>query len=92
MKMTALDFMKTIVNGVDGDIDLCLDRYDEIKKIYDDTRNLSYTVDAYAIDGGGLVIGLDFKNTKDAEEFMQNGKKYDFSLALEEKSKVLCSL
>ena len=31
--MTTLDFMKKVVNGVDGNIDLCLDKYEEIKRI-----------------------------------------------------------
>lgn len=90
--MTALDFMKKVVNGVDGNIDLCLDNYEEIKRIYDDARNFNYTVEAYTTEGENFIIELDFKYIKDAKEFIQNGEKYDFSLALEEKSKVLCSL
>ena len=90
--MTALDFMKKVVNGVDGNIDLCLDKYEEIKRIYDDARNFNYTVEAYTTEGENFIIELDFKYIKDAKEFIQNGEKYDFSLALEEKSKVLCSL
>ena len=90
--MTTLDFMKKVVNGVDGNIDLCLDNYEEIKRIYDDARNFNYTVEAYTTEGENFIIELDFKYIKDAKEFIQNGEKYDFSLALEEKSKVLCSL
>ena len=90
--MTTLDFMKKVVNGVDGNIDLCLDKYEEIKRIYDDARNFNYTVEAYTTEGENFIIELDFKYIKDAKEFIQNGEKYDFSLALEEKSKVLCSL
>lgn len=90
--MTALDFMKKVVNGVDGNIDLCLDKYEEIKRIYDDARNFNYTVDAYTTEGDNFIIELVFRYIKDAKAFMQNGEKYDFPLALEEKSKVLCSL
>lgn len=90
--MTALEFMKEVVSGVDGNIDLCLDKYEELKRIYDDTRNLNYTVDAYLTEADGIVVELDFKTIKEAKSFMKNGEKYDFPIALEEKSKILCSL
>lgn len=91
--MTALEFMKEVVSGVDGNIDICLDKYEELKRIYDDTRNLNYTVDAYLTESDGIIVELNFKTNKEAKSFMENGgEEYDFPIALEEKSKILCSL